>query len=252
MKRLVHTCLLATTVAAGCSSTDTATEADYDDVAQSLSAVVTAGSSSGDIGAMFDATTVALGASEGLTFGANAQGAYSGNSFGLNYTYKGTCHDAAGALLAKCGSSTDDATIAVDWDGELSVLGLTASVERNGSWQLKNIQSSPVELSGTSEFTLEASLQSLFRNATRTYHLTYEAEYAGVELDRVARRIQAGTVHYSIDAERTVATARRESEANFHMDGVLTFTGDGKATLTLDKSFTYKIDPAKTTVEKME
>jgi hypothetical protein len=250
MKRLAHTCLLAAVLGAGCSSSDPATESDYDDVAQSLSAVVSAGSGSGDLSAMFESTTVALGAGDGLTFTADAQGAYRGNHLGLNYTYKGTCYDAAGAPLNKCGSTTDDATVAVDWDGELKVLGLNASVERSGSWQLANIQSGTVELSGTSEFTLDASLDSLFRKATRTYHLVYEAEYTGVKLDRVARRIAAGTVHYTIDAERTVATARRESEANFHIDGELTFTADGKATLTLDKSFTYKIDPAANTVEK--
>jgi hypothetical protein len=242
MKRLVDSCLWAAScLAVGCSSSDPATEADYDDVAQSLSSVVAAGSTGGDVGAMSDSADVSLGATTAAVH-VDASGKYVGSHIGLSYEYTATCTDAAGGKLAKCGSTTDDSTIKVAWSGDLALPSVTAAVQREGTWKLSNIQSGTVSISGDGEFTLDAKLDSLFRNVSRTYHVGYSAEYADVEFDLATRHAESGSVSYVIDAERTASGARGDSDAKFHMNGVLAFNADGSATLTLDHSFSYRID----------
>lgn len=250
MKRLMNTCLLAASVATGCSSSDPASEADYDDVAQALTASVSTGNAGGEVGAMYDSTSVAVGDTFG--FSIDAKGIYTGTHLGASYQYEGSCFDEAGDELAKCGVTTDDASVIVKWNGSLALplLSLSGEVSRNGAWQLSNIQSGTVELAGDSDFSLDLEMVGFLSKAKRNYHVGYAAEYTNVKLQRVLRRIDSGTVHYHVTAERMVSGTRRDSEAKFEMDGVLTFDAAGQATLTLDKSFTYKIDTSAGTVTK--
>jgi hypothetical protein len=161
---------------------------------------------------------------------------------GLDYKYTASCSNAEGTKLDKCDKTTDSAKVAVKWSGDLALPNLTAAVKREGAWTLEGLQSDEVTFDGDGSFELDAELASLFRNITRSYQLNYEAEYADVVLDRTAHKIKSGRVTYSIDAERTAKGPRRESEAQFTMDGVLEFTGDGSATLTLDRNYKYQID----------
>jgi hypothetical protein len=249
MKRFLGSCVLAATCAVGCSSSDPATEADYDDVAQALSSTVSTGNGGGDVGSMNDTATVAAGATGlGVTF--DASGKVSGDHFGLDYSYELACSDAKGAAQTKCDSTTDSAKVDVNWSGNLSLPHITASVDREGSWTLAGVQSDTVAFDGSSDFTLDLSLQSLWRNASRSYHLTYSADYAGVKLDRSARKVTGGSVKYVIDAERMAESAKKESDAKFHMDAALTFGTDGTAMLTLDKSHSYKINTTDGSVDK--
>ena len=243
MKRILSHCILAGACLAGCSSQDQATEADYDDVAQALTAVVSTGSGGGEVGAMSDSVSIALGAGD-LTIQASAEGKFKSSHLGLEYDYAISCKDSAGVQLPKCGSTTDAAGVNVKWSGDLGLPNVTASVAREGSWQLTQLQSAVAQLDGDSDFELDVKVQSLFRNLTRSYHVGYSASYADVALNRVARRIEGGKITYSIDAERKASGPRRESEAEFSMDGELVFAADGSATLTLDKSFKYAIDTA--------
>src|ERR1700712_5747740 len=114
MKRLLPTCLLAVTSVAGCSSTDTPTVDDYDDVAQALTAVTVSDDQGGDTGAMADAASIALGDGK-LTLKLGANGKFSGNHLGLDYDYTATCSDAAAAAQAACDRTIDSADIAVNW-----------------------------------------------------------------------------------------------------------------------------------------
>jgi hypothetical protein len=234
--------MLAAACLTGCSQ-DQATEADYDDVAQALTAVVSTGNDGGEVGALSDSVSIALGSSD-LSIQASAAGKFKSSHLGLEYDYAISCKDGAGTKQDKCGKTTDSADVAVKWSGELGLPHLTASVSRDGSWQLSKLQSDVAQLSGDSDFVLDAKVESLFRSVTRSYHVGYSAKYADVTFDLAARRITGGKATYSIDAERTATGPRRESEAQFSMDGVLTFAADGTATLTLDRSFSYKIDPA--------
>jgi hypothetical protein len=249
MKRFLGPCVLAATCAVGCSGTDAATDADYDDVAQALSSTVSTGNGGGDVGSMNDTATVAAGTT-GIGLAVDASGKVSGDHFGLDYSYKLTCSDAKGAAQTKCDSSTDTAKVDVNWSGSLDLPHITASVDREGSWTLAGVQSNVVAFDGSGDFTLDLSLQSLWRNASRDYHVAYSADYAGIKLDRAARKITGGSVKYVIDAERMASSAKGESDAKFHMDGTLTFGADGSAMLTLDKSHSYKINTADGSVDK--
>lgn len=236
MKRLFGTCLVAVTCGVGCTTTQEATEADYDDVAQALSSVVVTANGGGDVGSMVDSTTIAIGTPD-ISITVDAGGKYSSNHLGLDYQYSVDC-----GTSSKCDRTTDSADVTIKWSGDLTLPFLTSTVDREGTWKLTNIQSGIVNIAGASDFTLDTQMQSIFRKADLTYHLGYSAEYSDVKLDRLTHRLTAGTITYEVDAERMVSNARRESEATFRMDAVLTFNANGPATLTLDKSFKYAVD----------
>lgn len=241
MKRLLPTCLLAATSIVGCSSSDTPTTDDYDDVAQALTAVTVSENEGGDTGAMADAASIAHGDGK-LTLNVDATGKFSGNHLGLNYNYTAKCSDAAGAAQEACDRTSDKADIAVNWSGDLKLPRLTATVMREGNWQLSGLQSEQVTFAGDSDFALDAQMQSLFRSVTRTYKVSYTANYNSVVFDRDAHAFKSGTVTYTIDAERTATGTRRDSEAKFNIDGELTFNGDGTAKLTLDRNASYNVN----------
>lgn len=241
MKPLLPTCLIAATSFAACSSSDTPTEADYDDVAQALTATVVTDSDGGEVGAMIDATSVARGDGK-IALKLDASGKFTGNHLGLDYSYTAKCSDAEGKAQDTCDKTSDKADVAVNWSGDLKLPHLTAAVKREGNWTLTGLQTDKVTFAGDSEFDLDTEMQSLFRNATRTYHVSYNANYDSVVMDRTEHAVTGGKVTYSINAERTASGPRRESEAQFDIDGVLEFKADGTASLTLDKSHSYKVN----------
>lgn len=240
MKRLLPTCLLAATSFAGCAGTDTPTEADYDDVAQALTAVVVTDNEGGEVGAMVDASSIARGEGE-LSLRLNASGKFTGNHLGLEYSYSAKCSNAQGAAQEACDKSSDSADVEVSFSGELALPRLTASVVRDGSWQISGLQNDQVTFEGNSELSLDTQLESLFRDASRAYRLNYVATYDGLVLDKSTRRVVAGTVTYDIDSERMASGRRGDSEAQFNIDGVLEFKADGTASLTLDGTHMYKL-----------
>lgn len=240
MKRLLPTCLIAATSFAGCAGTDTPTEADYDDVAQALTAVVVTDNEGGEVGAMVDASSIAQGDGR-ITLQLDASGKYTGNHLGLDYAYTATCSNAEGAPQTACDKTSESADVGVSFSGELTLPRLTAAVVREGSWQLSGLQTDQVTFAGNSEFTLDTQLESLFRDAARAYRLNYVANYDGIVLDKATRRVVSGKVTYNIDSERMVTGSRRESEAQFNIDGVLEFKADGTASLTLDGAHTYNV-----------
>jgi hypothetical protein len=252
MNRLLPTCLLAATSFAACSSSDTPSADDYDDVAQALTSVTATSDDSGDTGAMADAASIAIGDGK-IALKVDANGKFSGNHLGLNYNYTAKCTDAAGADQAACNRTSDKADVGVSWSGDLKLPRLSAAVTREGSWQLSGLQSEQVTFAGDSDFTLDAQMESLFRSVTRTYKVSYTANYDSVVYDRSAHAFKSGTVTYTIDAERTASGTRGDSEAKFNIDGELTFNGDGTAKLTLDHNASYNVnlvtgDLAKVTV----
>ena len=240
MKRLLPTCLIAATSFAGCSGNDTPTEADYDDVAQALTAVVVTDNEGGEVGAMIDASSIATGAGN-VTLQLDATGKYTGSHLGLEYSYSASCSNAEGVAQETCDKNSDSADVAVRFNGELELPRLTATVVREGSWQLSDLQSDEVTFAGDSEFSFDTELESLFRNATRSYRLNYVANYVDVVLDKAARKVVSGKITYNIDSERVATGTRGESEAQFNIDGVLEFKADGTANLTLDSDHTYNL-----------
>jgi hypothetical protein len=113
------------------------------------------------------------------------------------------------------------------------------------------MQSGTIDLVGKSQFDFDTSFQSLFRDLNRQYHLGYSADYSDVQVRLSPAAVIGGTVKYVIDAERKASGARREAQANFHMDGLLAFTANGQATLTLDGTYNYAVDTTSGQVTKM-
>jgi hypothetical protein len=235
---------------AGCSDDTTpATEADYDDVAQALSAVVATSGGGGEVGSLQDSTSIAIGEpTADITL--KATGEFVGNRLGLSYDYSVTCSDVDGKTLERCGASTNTAAVNVAWSGKLAALGLTADVQREGAWTLASLKSGTAEVSGKGTFDFDVEFQSLFRNVTREYHVNYAADYAAVKVQLAAKKVVGGSVTYDIHAERKASGPRRDTSATFDMNGVLAFASDGSATLTLDDNFKYNVDTTSGVVVK--
>jgi hypothetical protein len=225
-------------LASGCTSGPS--DEDYDDVATSVGAL-TASDSGGDVGAMGDAVEASQGqAPEGTT--AEGSGSFSGARGGLEYEYALTCSDASGAVLASCDGTTDLAHLTVDWSGELHLARFDASLARSGDWTLSAIQSETPVLNGVGSFDASTSFQALWRDETRTMDLEYDANYDGVELSKALRRPVGGTATFNVHVERTRETSRRDVEAEFDIEAVVTFTDAGTANLVLDGSRSYVVN----------
>jgi hypothetical protein len=243
-------CVLGVLSLVACSSDATpATEADYDDVAQALSAVVATNGGGGEVGSLQDAASIAVGEpTADITL--KATGEFIGNRLGLSYDYSVTCKDSTGKTLATCNGTTDDASVKVNWSGKLAALGLSADVTRDGAWQLTNLQSGTADVSGDSNLDFAAQFQSLFRHVSRAYQITYTADYSDVRVQRAPQQIIGGSVKYVVHADRKASGPLHDSAANFDMTGLLEFASDGSAKLTLDHDFQYAVDTSSGQVTK--
>jgi hypothetical protein len=241
---------LALGAGAGCKGTDEATAADYDDVAQALGGLTATGNGGGELGTIRDSAALAAG---GTAPGLNlaGSGSFTGERLGLNYDYAIRCKDQGGAALERCGTSTDSASIEVSWSGTLATQILTGKVSREGHLELSGMQSDSILLNGASDTELDAHIESLFRNASRTYHLAYSADYTGITLSGNPGTITAGRIDYSLEAERKAQSGLRQSHANFEMQATLAFAPNGQATLTLDGEYQYSVDPTNGRVIKL-
>jgi hypothetical protein len=235
---------------AACSGTDTPTENDYDDVAQALGGVAATDDGGGEVGTLIDASVIATGSSaDGISL--HASGKFSGNRLGITYDYDVSCADSSGKPLDPCTSASDSADVSVKWSGELATAVLNASVSHDGELKLTSIQSGTVSVSGQSSLQLDARFDALLREASRTYHLSYRAEYRDLRVQRSPARMLGGSIQYALEVERTATNRTREASANFEIEAELVFGADGSATLTLDGQHHYAIDTHTGTVAKM-
>ncbi len=230
-------CLGACSNDNGSSTAPTIT--DYDDVAQAVGASTAPGNGGGDVGSMQDAADISLGVVP-LGFALSGSGSIQGAKFGLTYDYSATCTDALGNSLSVCGPTTNDATVSVDWSGNLTLPNLTAMVTRDGDWTLTGLQSNTATLNGDGTFTFQADLGTGAQ--ARSWDLSFSSNYDAVMVQRSPRMVVGGSIHDTIDAQRKGPAADGgTSDASFHVDGVLTFHADGSATLVLDGTNTYSI-----------
>jgi hypothetical protein len=219
-----------------------ATREDYDDMAQAVGKLVVAGGLDGGETASFsDSVTIALGTMP-IGFSLTAEGEIDGSRGGLAYSYSIACSDAEGNSLESCGSTTDSAAISVAWSGALDLPNFQAMIERNGDWTVTGLQGDTATFEGASDFDFSVQFQSLFRPVTRAYHLTYDAAYDAVLVDTETRTAIGGSIHYGIDAQRTVTGDGEQVEARFVIDADVSFAADGAISLTLDGTEHYTID----------
>ena len=238
---------LVSTVACSSSNDHTATQNEYDDVAQQMASTAAPGSGGGEVGSMSDSLTLALGGSlPGFALGGS--GMITGTHGGLTYSYGITCKDVSGATMPFCTKLTNSADIDLMWSGTLALPNFTASLTRDGSWSIKGLQTSQATISGSGSFTFDASVTSVFRSSTSSYHLSYDATYDAVLIDTATKLAVGCDVMYSIDGQHTVGGATSE----FSIDADLAFHADGTATLTLDGSHEYTLDLATGLVVKVK
>jgi hypothetical protein len=235
----VVTSALALSTAA-CGNDDSATDEEYDDVAQSLGVVVSTGNGGGEVASLSDSADLAVGLPPlGITL--KASGEFNGSRAGLSYEYALACSDENGQALARCGTDTHTAKVDVAWSGDLVLPNFSASVERQGTWQLTGVQSGTAVFSGSSSFEADAEFQAAWRNIQRHYHLSYRATYDDITVQRAPRQIASGAVHYDVTASRKASSTSGNSDAKFDVSADLTFK-NGSADLVLDGSHRYTLD----------
>jgi hypothetical protein len=227
----------------GCSSNNSKpTSSDYDNVAQTTAAIVSTsgGSGGGEIGSMADVATISVGVSPGDVT-VNAQGSYSGVVAGVTYDFTVTCTDSAGAALAHCGPTTNDATATVSWSGDLSIPDYTATVTRSGNWSVTGLQSGVATFSGTGTFDYSSQFTSTFSNEKASASYTYDASYKSVTYNATSHVVTGGTITYAITGSAAASSTNGSANGNFTMNAVVTFDGTGGATISLDGTHNYTV-----------
>jgi hypothetical protein len=234
-----------------------ATAADYEDTAQTIgSSTATSSSgtvSAGDAIALRDAVHIALGRLP-LGFVLEREGHVRGSRMGVNNAFTISCKDASGAALAKCDSTTDSATVTIAWKGSIETPNFSSSVDREGNFTITGLQSGTATINGDSSFSFDTSMMSVFhQGVTSSASFDFTATYAAITVttkdatdkDRDDREITGGTATFEVKGTRKVtgtANGSNDVDKSFDVNAVLTFNGDGTATLVLDGTQTFTID----------
>jgi hypothetical protein len=240
---LLSASLISLTLTAGaCAQQSELSSEDYDDIAMGVGALVATPGGGGEAGAMGDATTLASEGNAELVEGSGAIEIVI--HAGLSYEYRADCFDTAGAEQDSCGETTDSANVSVSWSGELDTPSYDASVMRVGEWSITGLQSATATLNGSGSFEVDSEFQAMYRDVTRSLHLSYDAEYDGVQIDTETRQAVGGSIRYAVEGERFVQRGSAEKDIEFSVDAEVTFHADGTATLVLDGSRSYSIHVA--------
>ena len=239
-------CTLA--MAAGCKSSGP-TDADYDDVAVAVGALV-ANDSGGEVGSMEDSVSLAQGVVPSGLSSQTGDGNYEGTFLGLHYAYTLTCKDVNGTTLGACDATTDSANLVVDWGGELHLSFYDGSVTRTGDWTLSGLSTSMAHFDGHGTFDVSSEFRNPFNGAIRTFLLDYDGQYSDVTYDLVDSRFAGGSIVYTVHAHRTRTGPGRDVDAEFDMLVTIQFDGSGSATMTLDGERIYLVNLASGDVTK--
>jgi len=232
-------------VVAACSSSATPpTREQYDDTAQAIaSTTATGGSSAGDVASMTDSVGLALGT---MPAGFELQGAgqVHGNRLGVDYSYTVVCKDVAGATLASCDHTTNQATVSVAWSGNLHTANVDATVTRDGMWTITGLQTPTAGFSGDSNFSIDSTLTSVFRpGVTVTYTFDATAAYDAIQIATQPRQVTAGAATFDVTAHyRVTGTGSNNVDKSFTVHAEITFHADHTAGLVLDATQHYTLD----------
>jgi hypothetical protein len=242
MKRMTLITLLGATAAA-CTSSHQPTREEYDDTAQAIASTTATGGGGGDVASMVDSVTIALGAMPS-GFALSGDGQFRGSRLGVDYSYSIACENLAGAPLALCDRTTNEATVNVAWSGSLDTQYVDASVDRDGTWTITGLQTETATFDGDSSFSFDATVHSVFRpGVTATYEFDASASYDAVRISTQLRQILDGSASFDISARHTVTGSRNDVDAEFDVHAEITFSG-GTAALVLDGSQRYSINLA--------
>jgi hypothetical protein len=231
---------LCLSVVTGCSSEKKYSDEDYDDVATAVGALVGT-DSTGETASMEDAEEISTGNADSdlAQMGGDS---WQGNRAGLTYSYDVACKDAEGQAQESCNESTDSANMVLAWNGHLDLPRYDASVDRTGDWTLSGLQSDTAVFNGKGTFDVETEFTAWFRPVTRNFELDYDASYDNVTFDRIARQFTSGTIHYAVNALRTVTHEGERSETAIDVAVDIEFIGNGQARINVDGVRDYDLD----------
>jgi hypothetical protein len=235
-----------------CAGTAKPTDAEYDDTAQAIASTTSTGSGGGEVGSIADVMLLAKGTPL-PGFALSGSGAVSGSHLGLTYDYAISCKDASGDAMAQCTNITDEVDAQVAWSGELTLPTLMASIDRTGDWTLTGLQAPTTKLDGSGSIAFDATVISIFRPVTTTYHLDADAGYDALMIDTSTRLPVGGDIDYSVEASvmTTDHDTGDDASSKFSLDAVVGFAPDGTATLTLDGDHVYTLDTQTGVVVKL-
>jgi hypothetical protein len=223
------------------------TNEDYDDIATSVGALVSA-DAGGEGEAASDAVMIATGElPAGLTN--SGSGTISGRRGSLDYSFELTCTDASAQTMDACSDLTDEARLVLHWEGEIDTARWNATFLRDGDWTLRDIQSGTATLDGNGKLDVDAEFAAIYRPVTKSFRLDYDATYEGVKIRVSDRALVGGRAVYEIHAERTVERRGRTGDGTLDVLAEVTFNEDETATVVLDGVRTYRAELATGTVE---
>jgi hypothetical protein len=241
---LVLPFLFAAACSTSTSSNDDLTAEDYDDTAQAISSATAGDGNGGDLAAMSDSANIALGVVP-FGFSLTGNGEINGSRLGVSYRFSIRCEDANGDALSTCDARTDSADADVAWSGTLDTSHIDASVERDGAWSIRGLQSDVVTFDGDSSFSYDATLVSIFRpNAQSSFSFDASASYDAVVIDGDTHDVIDGVATFAIDARKTVTGTANDVDKAFSVDARIEFHADRTATLTLDDEHVYTLNTA--------
>jgi hypothetical protein len=240
------------------TTTSPATTADYEDTAQTIaSSTVTGGGSGGggggvsfgDVLVFGDALSIARGHLP-LGFLHDSDGHFRGHLMGVGHDFTVTCKDAAGAVQTACGSTTDSATLTLKVTGDLMTPNFSSSIDREGSFTITGLQGATATFDGSSSFSLDTSLMSVFHpGVSSTFTFDATAAYKAITIATADRTITGGSASFEVKAHRTVtgtgsgsSGSNHDVDKSFDVHADLTFNADQTATLVLDGMHTFTID----------
>lgn len=236
---------LATSVLAlavtGCGEkSDEPTQQDYNDVASSVGALVAGGG--GELTSVKDSVGTATGE---IPFGftSNGGGQIEGERGGLRFLYEVECTDADGVTMDACDSTTDSASLLVEWSGNYVGDFWQFEIARTGEWSVTGLQGDVAVFSGDGTFDVSSASQSLDGQDSRSFQLSFAGSY-DISWDLAAQRVIEGSIAYDVHAERHADGAEGEVDAVFDIEAEITFDGTGTATLVLDGHHSYNLDLA--------
>lgn len=247
---MTRACILIPILMAACTSssgegenTSALTRDDYDDTAQAV-ASTTADGNAGELSAMSASADIALGVMP-LGFVVVGNGDIQGNRLGLSYQLTVACEDVNGTSLERCTDDTDRANVDVAWSGNLDTSHFDASVDRQGSWTLAGLQSNVITFDGSSTFSYDATLLSIFRpGAQASFSFDAAADYQAVLVDGQTHDAIGGRATFALDARKVVTGTNADVDKSFSVDAELEFHADRTATMTLDGDNVYTLNLA--------
>ena len=205
---------------------------DYDDVAASVGANLSAG----DLGAMVDAVNIAYGRNpQGFTLsqGPDYQ-VLDGMRGGLTVQYRFYCRDAADNLIG-CNGAEDHAHVKPTYSGSIS--GAAASMDglqRSAAWIVRDLAIAVPRLGGTGTDAFASHLMT----GDYQFSVTDTANkilFAPTPVDP-----SGGSFDLTLEVQRSRASAN-PADRTFTVAAHLAFTGGDAATITLDSTQNYAL-----------